>query len=84
MYESESGLLRTCEHEFEQVFRAVLSTKKISYHRLHGLSKRLYKYIDNDLVNLKDAVLNDKCEEAFVVFNNLSMRDDALLFRELI
>lgn len=63
-----------------------LSRKNICYYRLHGLGKHLYKYnyIDDDLLELKDAILAIQCEEAYVMFNNLSMRDDALRFRKMI
>jgi len=63
-----------------------LSRKKICYYRLHGLGKQLYKYnyTDADLLKLKDAILDIGCEEAYVMFNNLSMRYDALQFRKMI
>lgn len=62
------------------------SGKKICYYRLHGLDKHLYRYnyTDEDLCKLKGTVLNIKCQTAYVMFNNLSMRDDALRFKKMI
>lgn len=63
-----------------------LSRKKICYYRLHGLGKQLYRYnyTYEDLINLKNIILDIKCEKAYVMFNNLSMRDDALRFRKMV
>jgi len=63
-----------------------LSRKNICYYRLHGLGKQLYRYnyTDDDLLKLKNAILDIECGEAYVMFNNLSMRDDALRFRKMI
>lgn len=62
-----------------------LSEKSLCYYRLHGMGKSLYKYnyTDEDLLKLKERVLENKCEEAYVMFNNLSMRDNALCFRKI-
>lgn len=63
-----------------------VSNTPICYYRLHGLGKQLYKYnyTDDDLQKLKKLVFDIKCSNAYVMFNNLSMRDDALRFREII
>lgn len=63
-----------------------LSRKNICYYRLHGLGKQLYKYnyTYDDLLKLKDAILDIECEETYVMFNNLSMRDDALRFQKMV
>lgn len=62
-----------------------LSRKKICYYRLHGLGRQLYRYnyTDDDLRKLKNAIHNIECDEAYVMFNNLAMRDDALRFRRM-
>ena len=63
-----------------------LSRRKICYYRLHGLGKQLYRYnyTDEDLLKLKNVIRDIECDEAYVMFNNLSMRYDALCFRKMI
>lgn len=61
---------------------------RIAYFRLHGLGERLYyyQYSDEELRRLFE-VLEDyggKAEEVYVLFNNLSMFDDAVRFKHYI
>lgn len=63
-----------------------IATGRWAYFRLHGrkpLGLR-YKYTGEDLRELFDKVLGLGVEEAFVMFNNLEMRDDARRFQELV
>jgi len=56
----------------------------ISYHRLHGMdgfTNYRYMYSDSDLAELKEKLGG---QEAYVLFNNLSMRDDAAKFASII
>jgi len=56
------------------------------YFRLHGLGPRLYsyKYTDQDLEELKQVISKLKPSECYVMFNNVSMREDALRLRRLV
>lgn len=56
------------------------------YYRLHGLGKRLYsyRYTNEDLSRLKEIVLSGEAGEAYVMFNNISMKDDCLRFQRLL
>ena len=61
---------------------------KTAYFRLHGLGKRLYyyQYSDEELKRLFEIVKDyeEKTEEVYVLFNNLSMFDDAIRFKHYI
>ena len=61
---------------------------KTAYFRLHGLGKRLYyyQYSDEELKKLFEIVKDygEKTEEVYVLFNNLSMFDDAIRFKHYI
>jgi uncharacterized protein YecE (DUF72 family) len=63
-----------------------LSETETCYYRLHGLGKSMckYDYNKNDLQELKKRVLQSSCDEAFVMFNNLPMRENALSFRKIV
>ena len=67
----------------------VLSSHSIVYYRLHGIGGKevnyRYKYNSEDLVTLSKIVC-DECssrEECYVMFNNISMVDDSLRFKEI-
>ena len=81
-------LIRSADliHITDPMKEKLLSRKNVCYYRLHGLGKQLYKYnyTRNDLLKLKDAILDIECKETYVMFNNLSMRDDALRFRKMV
>lgn len=52
----------------------------IRYYRLHGRGGYRYRYTDADLQDLRE-----RCREpAYVMFNNVSMWEDALRFRDLL
>lgn len=53
----------------------------IQYFRLHGVRGRRYQYTDDDLQKLKE--LCTHCELAYFLFNNATMRDDAIRFKKL-
>lgn len=63
--------------------------QEILYTRLHGLGAEInyrYKYKDEDLQRLKEVILSFKneVEEAYVLFNNIYMAEDALRFMKII
>jgi len=59
-------------------------TSDVAYFRLHGLGERIYyyQYTDAELKRLHQLVkpLEDEGKQIYVLFNNLSMFDDALRF----
>lgn len=55
---------------------------KIRYYRLHGKTGYRYKYTEEDLIVLK-GFIREKTD-SYVMFNNISMYDDALSFKKLI
>ncbi|MCD6593139.1 DUF72 domain-containing protein [Candidatus Bathyarchaeota archaeon] len=61
---------------------------KVAYLRLHGLGSRMYyyQYSDEELLRLRDAArsLETKEREVYVLFNNLSMFEDAYRFQSFI
>jgi len=61
-------------------------TGEIAYFRLHGLGEQMYyhQYSDVELQKLKELITpyEKKAETVYVLFNNLSMFDDALRFTE--
>jgi len=54
---------------------------EIAYYRLYGIGAYGYKYTDKDLARLLELCPEDK--KCYVLFNNISMLDDALRFRFL-
>jgi uncharacterized protein YecE (DUF72 family) len=56
-----------------------------AYYRLHGPGKQMYKYsyTNEDLRKLREVIHDMRCEVAYVMFNNLSMREDALRFKKI-
>jgi len=74
-------------HIVDPLIKKPFLKSKIGYYRLHGLSKRLdyrYQYNDDELIKLLEEVKNIGCQESFVMFNNLSMREDAIRFKGLV
>jgi len=68
-----------------------VSSSSIIYLRLHGIGGRevnyRYKYTDDDLKKLLKMIQNfidNGAEKIYVLFNNVSMRDDALRFVRLL
>jgi len=63
-------------------------TGAIAYFRLHGLGDRMYyyQYSNEELKKLHDfsKSFEDKGKEVYVLFNNLTMFDDALRFKQYI
>ena len=57
-------------------------TAGLAYFRLHGIGGYRYHYSDADLARLLDWCI--PFEMAYVLFNNVSMWDDALRFRALV
>lgn len=53
----------------------------IQYFRLHGIGGYRYRFTDQDLEGLKKKI---KDRPSYVLFNNLSMKEDALRFQALI
>jgi uncharacterized protein YecE (DUF72 family) len=59
------------------------STSRSSlYWRLHGKGSYSYRYTDEDLASLRTLLLAEPWEKAYVLFNNVSMREDAMRFRK--
>lgn len=59
----------------------------VTYWRLHGRGGYAYRYSDGDLADLMKMLLKqteDVSGPAYVFFNNIWMKDDALKFRDLI
>lgn len=86
-------ILKQCLKKIEAIHIVDLLTKKpllkgeIGYYRLHGLSERFdyrYQYRDEDLLKLLEEIKMIGCQESFVMFNNLSMREDAMRFKGLV
>jgi uncharacterized protein YecE (DUF72 family) len=55
---------------------------KLAYFRLHGKGGYRYRYNDEDLVTLLEWCR--PYEEAYCLFNNVSMFEDAMRFKEMI
>ena len=68
----------------------IISDVGVLYVRLHGLGRGevnyRYKYTDNDLENLARKVLDhgNSVHEAYVLFNNVYMFDDASRFKHIL
>lgn len=54
-----------------------------AYFRLHGLGEKLYyyEYSNSELENLKRKIMKVRAREVYVLFNNLSMFNDAVRFK---
>jgi len=61
---------------------------RVAYLRLHGLGSRMYyyQYSDEELLRLRDTArsLETRGREVYVLFNNLSMFEDAYRFQSFI
>ncbi|MEM2053725.1 MAG: DUF72 domain-containing protein, partial [Nitrososphaerota archaeon] len=63
---------------------------KLFYTRLHGIGSGevnySYKYTDDDLAKLRQMVADESegRDACYVLFNNISMADDALRFKQLL
>ncbi|MDH5199559.1 MAG: DUF72 domain-containing protein [Candidatus Bathyarchaeota archaeon] len=73
-------------HVVDPLVKAPAYKGDACHYRLHGLGKRLYsyRYTDEDLSRLKEIVLGGEAREAYVMFNNVSMKDDCLRFQRLL
>lgn len=63
--------------------------KKIAYFRLHGSYERgrinyKHKFTEEELAGIKEKVFGLKVREAFVLFNNVYMFEDAIRFMRLL
>jgi uncharacterized protein YecE (DUF72 family) len=63
-------------------FKDKCITKGLQYHRLHGISGYRHKYTDQELTELVGRCQRDKT--TYLLFNNVSMWEDALRFRKLL
>lgn len=63
-------------------FQRLPVTEGMGYFRLHGRTGYRYRYTQEDLRQLAEWC--SRYDEVYVLFNNVSMWDDALAFRELI
>ena len=63
-------------------FQRLPVTEGMGYFRLHGRTGYRYRYTQEDLRRLAEWC--SRYDEVYVLFNNVSMWDDALAFRELI
>jgi uncharacterized protein YecE (DUF72 family) len=61
-------------------FERLPVTDGLAYFRLHGIDDYYYNYTDEDLEQLQ--VWCDPYADAYVLFNNVSIWDDALRFQE--
>ncbi|MEM2905987.1 MAG: DUF72 domain-containing protein [Candidatus Bathyarchaeia archaeon] len=79
-------------HVVDPLREAEVSSGAVRYYRLHGLGKRLYsyRYTDTDLRRLYEEVVkplqnlpDDACR-VYLLWNNISMVEDALRFKRLL
>ncbi len=63
-------------------FQSKSTYGKIRYYRLHGIGGYRYKYTHEDLGVLKESV--GRKIDSYIMFNNVSMFDDAQAFKEFI
>lgn len=56
----------------------------ILYWRLHGGKDYRHRYTDEDLEYLADLTFEKPFQKAYILFNNVSMKDDAARFQKLI
>jgi uncharacterized protein YecE (DUF72 family) len=86
---------RVCEklelvHAVDPLRRTPAKRDSLAYFRLHGLGGKevnySYKYTDEDLSRLSEvisALMQSAVERAYVMFNNVTMFNDAIRFRDL-
>jgi uncharacterized protein YecE (DUF72 family) len=67
------------------VSKPIIETN-IQYFRLHGLGSKpyIYKYSDDDLHRLSRIVEGQSAETVYVMFNNITMREDAQRFIKML
>ena len=91
-YQHETELRRLLEeveliHVVDPLRRRPLIIGDICYFRLHGLGGRevnyRYKYSSTDLRRLLDFLGSLKCSEAYVLFNNIYMAEDASSLKQI-
>lgn len=72
-------------HVVDPLVKPPLVEGEFYYYRLHGLGPRLYRYeyTDEDLTKLKEFVMA-RPKETYVMFNNLSMKNDSLRFKRML
>ncbi len=63
-------------------YKGLPVTEGLAYFRLHGIDGYYYNYTDDDLEQL--LTWCDPFEDACVLFNNVSMWDDALRFQDML
>jgi uncharacterized protein YecE (DUF72 family) len=78
-------------HVADLLSRDPASSVRFVYCRLHGLGNRevnyAYRYTDNDLKQLARklwSIEKQGCQEAYILFNNVTMFEDAKRFWKLI
>jgi len=74
-------------HIVDPLIKKPFLKSETGYYRLHGLNKKLdykYQYRDDELLKLFEEIKKIGCQESFVMFNNLSMREDAIRFKGLV
>lgn len=73
------------EHVVDPLIRLPARIGEVGYFRLHGLGKERYRYgyTDDDLRRVRDRARDIGVKVAYVMFNNLAMREDASRFREI-
>ncbi|MCS6788241.1 MAG: DUF72 domain-containing protein [Aigarchaeota archaeon] len=92
---SQESVRRVCEEtdvtHVTDLFAAMpvaLSSRSIAYFRLHGSppGKRMYSYTytDDDLRALAELLREVEAKEVYLMFNNVTMFDDALRFLRLL
>ena len=57
-------------------------TPETCYYRLHGIPRWRYTYEDDELMELVSLLPDDRL--AYVLFNNITMKDDALRFQKIL
>lgn len=93
--ENPEQVRRICErlelvHVVDLLRKSPAKTADLGYFRLHGLGRKevnyAYEYTDEDLARLSHelSLLTEKgLERAYVMFNNITMFNDAIRFRNL-
>ena len=59
-------------------------TAGVRYFRLHGRGGYRYQYSDQELRELRTKVMTDGSDETYVMFNNVSMKEDRARFLALV
>jgi uncharacterized protein YecE (DUF72 family) len=75
-------------HVMDPFRRPPFTETNTVYFRLHGIGKGetsySYRYTNGDLKNLLSIVENQGAREVYVMFNNVTMAEDALKFKDLL